>query len=297
MHDVTTLDRPTATAPGGVDGDLEVSLADGARIRATTRGTGSRTVLLLDDRAPHETMPGDGARANRAWPDDAWDQQVRTVLCDLRWAATGTAGLAPFAHEVAAADRVAVLDAYGVAEADVVAIGAGVPQALALAALAPDRVRSLVLLDPLVIGADRTWDDLAAMFDEPMRFVRAHGFEGLEKQLADDPLSAAAGPFGPQLARDAELVDGLSQLGRERYVARVVAFRDGLYPDRPLISVTADQVADQPHPVLVVPHPHRPDSADELLAALPRATRSLPQLTGAPSAWRTVSQFLATATA
>jgi pimeloyl-ACP methyl ester carboxylesterase len=292
MHDVTTLDLPDTTAPDGIDGDLEVGLADGARLRATTRGTGPRTVLLLDDRAPHESMTTEGA-----WHDDAWDRQVRTVRCDLRWAATGTAGLAPFDHQVAAADKVAVLDACGVAEADVVAVGAGVPQALALAALAPDRVRSLALLDPLVIGADRTWDDLAASFDEPMRFVRAHGFEGLEKELAADPLGAAAGPFGPQLARDPELVASLPQLGRERYVARVVAFRDGLFPDRPLVSVTAGQLADDPRPALVVPHPQRPGSADELLAVLPGAVRGLPQTPETPSTWHTVSQFLAATTA
>ncbi len=282
MHDATTLDRPT---------DQEVALADGARMRVTVRGAGSRTVLVIDDRAPHEP-----ARAAGPWVAAAWEEELRTVQCDLRWAATGRAGLVPFDHALAAADRVAALDALALAEVDVVAVGAGVPQALGLAAAAPDRVRSLALLDPLVIGADRTWDDLAGSFDEAMRFVRAHGFEGLAKAVADNPLSDAAGPFGPQLAHDAEIVDGLAQLGRERYVARLVAFRDGLHPDRPLISVTPDQLAGHPHPVLVVAHPDRTASADVLAAALPGATRGLPGLPDAAATWRTVSQFLHTAT-
>ena len=284
MHDATTLDRPTDRPT-----DREVVLAAGARMRVTVSGSGSRTVLVLDDRAPHEPAPATGP-----WTGAAWGQEARTVQCDLRWASTGSAGLVPFTHDLAAADRVAALDVLGVADVDVVAIGAGVPQALALAAAAPARVRSLVLLDPLVIGPDRTWDDLAGSFDEAMRFVRAHGFEGLAKALADDPLGTAAGPFGPQLAGDPELVAGLAQLGRERYVARVVAFRDGLVPDRTLVSVTPEQVA-HPRPVLLTAHPERTASAEVLAAALPTAARGLPGLPHAPATWRTVSQFLSTA--
>mgnify|MGYP000948208884 CR=1 FL=1 len=274
MHNVTTIDKV-------------VTLVDGARFRVAVRGSGTQTVLFLDDHAPHRS-------AMERLPEDEfpWHVETRIMQCDSRWAATGWAGLIPFDHQVAAADRIAALDACSFTAVAIVAIGQGVPQALALAALAPDRVHSMVLLDPLVIGSDRSWDDLAGEFDEAMRFVRAHGFDGLRRLLADDPLSSSAGPFGPQLARDADLAEGLSKMGRERYIARVVAFRDGLYPDRPLISVTADEIASYPRAVLVVPHPERPASASELAAALPKATLSQPEVPAAAETWRTVSQFL-----
>ncbi len=282
MHDATTLDLSTTGPPTGR------SFLPGCRMRVTVSGSGPRTALLLDDRVPHEPAPATGP-----WTGAAWGHEARTVQCDLRWASTGSAGLVPFTHDLAAGDRVAALDALGFTDVDVVAIGAGVPQALALAVAAPARVRSLALLDPLVIGPDRTWDDLAGSFDEAMRFARAHGFEGLENALADDPLSSAAGPFGPQLAADPELVGGLSQLGRERYVARVVAFRDGLVLDRTLIG--SPRAGRPPLPGARTADPERTASAEVLAAALPIAARGLPVLPHALATWRTVSQFLTTA--
>ena len=278
MHEVTTL-NPTFYKV--------VKLTDGAQIRVVRWGDGAQTVLLLEDHAPHVS-----ALHSHSEAEFPWSRQASTVQCDSRWAVPGGAGLVPFDHQVAAADRVAALDICSVAEVDIVAIGQGVPQALALAALVPERVHSMVLVDPLVIGVDRTWDDLAEEFDEAMRFVRAHGFESLAKLAVDDPFSSSAGPFGPQLAGDPTLAEGLSQLGRERYVARIVAFRDGLYPDRSLVSVTGDQIADHPRAVLVVPHPERAASAAKIAAALPHASLSQPGLPSTPETWRTVSQFL-----
>lgn len=77
----------------------------------------------------------------------------RTVIApDLR--GLGDSGRTADGYDAAttAADAVALLDALGIAEADVVAIDLGVPTATLLALTAPARVRRLVVMEALVGG-------------------------------------------------------------------------------------------------------------------------------------------------
>jgi pimeloyl-ACP methyl ester carboxylesterase len=95
-----------------------------------------------------------GVCDHRMWDDVApalRDAGRSVVAPDLRGFGTRPPGVAPFSH---AGDVVALLDGIGAERADVVGASFGGRVALEVAALAPDRVRSLALLAPGL----REWD-------------------------------------------------------------------------------------------------------------------------------------------
>ena len=264
------------------------------RRRAARHGARHRSA----DGAPHR-RPGAARGDPRCWAlgERGLDKGFRTVQCDLRWAATGSAGLAPFDHRVVAADHVAVLDACGLAEVDVVAIGSGVPQALALAALAPERGAAR----PPRPARHRCGPDVG----RPGRVVRRGDAvrprarfrgpgEGARRRSAQAARPVPTGSSSPPAPSSSRPCPGWGASATSPGWSPSVTAST---PTARSSRVTADEVADHPRPLLVVPHPDRTASADEVVAALPRATRGLPGLTHAPATWRTVSQRLSASTA
>lgn len=73
----------------------------------------------------------------------------KVVTPDLRGFGSRPTGLTPFSH---AGDVLSLLDALGEEQADLVGASLGGLVALEVAALAPDRVRSLALLAPLLLA-------------------------------------------------------------------------------------------------------------------------------------------------
>jgi pimeloyl-ACP methyl ester carboxylesterase len=184
----------------------------------------------------------------------------------------GRAVAEPFDYATVAADQLAVLDALGVREVDVVADGAGCAQAWRLAKEAPARVRSLVCLRP--IGADDagSLERTHRPFDEAMRVARAEGLAGVAELARRDgrfETNPGAGPFAAWLREDPAFLTGLSV---ERYIVLLGRYRDALWPaGSPYFSVSEEELRAITVPVLVVAGDDEV-VARQLLAQLPSAT-------------------------
>ncbi len=271
--------------------DVIVDRPDGTRIRALVRGTGSSTVLLLAPGGAHAGV--NHWTSNHLTADEEWTTGFRSVLVDQRWTGASSTGVVAFDHELVAADHVAVLDALGLDRVHVVGVGLGAAEALAMVASAPTRVGALALVAPLVIDRPSTWHEFASRFDESMRRVRADGFDGVFLAAARDPLSGAAGPYGELIARDPQFREQVRALGRERYIARLIAFRDGLFPaERTFVSVTEECARAIRHAAYVVPSCVTPAAGAALATALPSSTLADPAKPQAADTWRGIAAFL-----
>ncbi len=100
---------------------------------------------------------------------EALAQRFRVIRPDLRGHGLTTVTAGPTTIETLADDAVALLDALGIATADVAGLSIGGVIAQSLAARAPSRVRSLILCDTaMVLPTAESWHARAAT-------VRAHG--------------------------------------------------------------------------------------------------------------------------
>ncbi|HET9626934.1 MAG TPA: 3-oxoadipate enol-lactonase [Kofleriaceae bacterium] len=128
-----------------------------------------------------------------------WDAQVeglaagfRIVRFDMRGHGASEVGAEPTTIDDLAADALGVLDALGIARAHVAGVSIGGMIAQALAARAPDRALSLILVDTaLAIPPPQMWIDRAAQ-------VRAHGVASvadasLARWVSADYLASPAG--------------------------------------------------------------------------------------------------------
>lgn len=126
----------TSTQP-----DVRTVTANGVALNVAIAGTGPAVLLLHG--FPH------------TWT--LWSKVIphlaasRTVIApDLRGLGDSERTASGYDAATTAADAVALLDALGIAEADVVGIDLGTPAATLLALTAPDRVRRLVVMEALV---------------------------------------------------------------------------------------------------------------------------------------------------
>ncbi|MFJ9213859.1 alpha/beta fold hydrolase [Streptomyces sp. NPDC102264] len=255
----------------------EIERPDGARLHYEVSGDGFPVLLLA---------PGGADSRISMWEENFYhpvtelSRHFRVIAMDQRHAGRSTAPAEPFSYEQTAADQLAVLDALGIDQAHIVSAGGGTAQAWRLAHDAPQRVTSIVAQTP--VGIDPAVNSLSTylrQFDEAMRFPRA---EGLPKVIAaaqrDSRFAAnpAAGPFAGRLHSDPGFREEVLALRRERYIVRVVRFRDGLWPaGSAYFSVPEEWMTRCPAPLLLLPGS---DSAHpELLAKriadeAPRAT-------------------------
>ncbi|MER5886568.1 alpha/beta hydrolase [Streptomyces sp. NPDC001941] len=243
---------------------------DGARIHYEVHGEGFPVLLLADGAAGGETA---------AWEEEFLHPvaelagRFRVITVDQRNTGRSTGPLAPFSYATGAEDLVAVLDDLGVEAAHVVAAGTGTALAWRLAHDAPGRVRSVVALRPVGLGADNTLGDFLGTYDEAMRLPRAEALAGVVEAARREPrfdLNPGAGPYARRLADDQEFRDQVGALRRERYVVAVVRHRDGIWPKgAAFFSVPDAWFATLAAPLLVLPGADRlhPEDVAKRLAS------------------------------
>jgi pimeloyl-ACP methyl ester carboxylesterase len=201
------------------------------------------------------------------------------VVMDQRYAGASTGPNYPFAYSEMSKDQLAVADATGMERFVVVGRGIGANYALRLACQAPERVAGAVLIQPLGRPPGAAASAWYGLFAETWRLARAEGLASvvatakLEPRFDREP---GGGPYAARLAADDHFVEETLRKGRERYMVRVVRFRDAMFPaDRRFFSVGDDETAGCAVPALVVAgdSPLAPRAiAEELARSIPGAT-------------------------
>ncbi|MBQ1076233.1 alpha/beta hydrolase [Micromonospora sp. C31] len=257
---------------------------DGARIHYQEQGRGPAVLLLAPGGPVGEISDWRHAPVD---PTATLAERFRVIAVDQRHAGPSRGPLAPYDHQVAAADLLAVLDALGVGTAAVVAAGASTTTAWRLAHDAPQRIGAVVALAPVGLDDSNSLGDFFGLFDAAMRLPRAAFFDDPESEgmaavveaarrdgsFASNP---AAGPYARPLAEDPDFAGQVLALRREKYVTALVRFRDGQWPaGRAFFSVPDEWLAGADLPVLVLPGDDRlspPGAAKRLATDLPNAT-------------------------
>jgi pimeloyl-ACP methyl ester carboxylesterase len=134
-----------------------------------------------------------------------WDAQVaelqrdhRVVRCDLR--GFGGSPLEPGASYSDAADVLALVDELGLRDFALVGSSYGGFVALQVASAVPDRVRRLVLVDPLAELAEPD-QELRALWQEEERLVEAGDLDGAADLMVRGWLGPEADPDARELVR------------------------------------------------------------------------------------------------
>ena len=147
-----------------------------------------------------------------------------------------------------------------------------------LVGTAPERISAAVCQNPVGIDHTNTLGTFYAMFNETMRVARAEGVGAVAKAAETNGLfvvNNAAGPFSQRLHDDPEFRAQLAEMTVESYVALIVRFRDGMWPDaKPYFTITEEAMATFPVPQLVLPgsDPFHPTSIGERICReAPRA--------------------------
>lgn len=228
---------------------------DGARIHYEVRGTGFPVLLIGPGEIPGQC---DTERAAFTETADALAGRFQVITVDARHQGRSTGDCAePFCYGRTAADLVAVLDELGVERAHVAASGAGTAQLWRLVRDAPDRIGAVVAHAPVGLAEGNGFGDFLATFDEPMRLPRAEGLDGVIEEAGRGGGFAArpgAGPYARQLEGSPAFREEVRALRRERYIVRLVRFRDGLWPQgSAYFSVPEEWMTSFPAPLLVLP--------------------------------------------
>ncbi|MDI3329498.1 MAG: alpha/beta hydrolase [Micrococcus sp.] len=166
---------------------LHVTSDDGTRLAVQLLGAGSGPPLIV--------LPGGPCRSPEYLEDLAGLSEVRplAVLHPRGTPATGTLSRGWWTD---AADVVAVIDALGLAQADLLAHSAGTQLALATAVQHPDRVRTLALVTPAaawLTGTEHDGAAIAARRQEPVIAEALASMAGPEPD--DEPQFQAASPI------------------------------------------------------------------------------------------------------
>jgi pimeloyl-ACP methyl ester carboxylesterase len=215
----------------------DLARPDGTTIHYEVAGGGSPLFLLA---------PGVVNSEARLW-DERWPgirQALATnhtvISMDQRYAGASTGPNTPFDYEHVTADHLAVLEAIGADVAIAVGVEIGANYALRLACTAPQQVHAALVVSPMARDAERPPAGYR-LFEETWRVMRADGLEAVIHAAKTNPRfdeAPAGGPYAARLAADDEFASETLRKGRERYVIRVVRFRDGMFPaDSTLFSV------------------------------------------------------------
>lgn len=231
----------------------ELIRPDGSTVSYEVTGSGEPVLLL----APR------GISSSAAqWDNYFVDPRVladnfTVITMDQRHAGAGRAPLAPFSHDDAFGDQIAVLDVLGIQSASVIAADFYCASALKFACEAPARTRATVLIEPMGLDDSNTMDVYYAMFNDSIRQARAEGLESVIFAAANNPIfvdNTEAGPWCHRLHDQPGFAQALRSLGRETYIALLVDFRDGAFPwDKRYFSVNELEVKQTSIPILIVP--------------------------------------------
>ena len=190
-------------------------------------------------------------------PIEEFAGEFQVIGMDQRHCGGSKTGLEPFSYEEAAQDQLAVLDDLGIQRAHVMGGCIGCAYALRLADQAPARVAGLVMQDPVGLDETNSLETFYEMFNPTVRLARAEGLEAVIGEARRDPLfmqNNAAGPFAQRIHDDPLFADAALRLRREGYIALVIEFRDGIWPDHPpYFAVNEVAVRRTRAPMLVLP--------------------------------------------
>lgn len=218
---------------------LRTVVANGVELNVATAGSGSAIVLLHG--FPHTW---------RIWEPitPALAAQRMVIAPDLRGLGASSRPLSGYTAGDVAADPVALLDALGIEQADVVGIDLGTPAAFLLGAWHPERVRKLVLMEALIgrlPGAERF------LAGGPPWWFGFHAVPG----LAESVLVGHEEEYLDFFLRTGTLGEGVTDGFREAvhtaYSGRS-ALRAAFEHYRALVH-SADQIAAAAHDRLTVP--------------------------------------------
>ena len=190
-------------------------------------------------------------------PIEEFADEFQVIGMDQRHCGASKTGLAAFDYEAAMQDQIAVLDDLGVQQAHVMGGCIGCAYALRLGDQAPARVAGLVMQDPVGLDETNSLETFYEMFNPTIRLARAEGLEAVIEAARRDPIfmqNNEAGPFAQRIHDDPLFAEAALRLRREGYIALVVEFRDGMWPDfRPYFAVNDVAVQRTYAPMLVLP--------------------------------------------
>jgi pimeloyl-ACP methyl ester carboxylesterase len=255
-----------------------ISRPDGTHIHYEVTGSGYPVLLL---------GPGIANSGLSSWkasvfdPIDVLSNEFKVIAIAQRHSGSSTGSTAPFSYEQAVADEIAVLDDIGVERTHVLGESSGCALAWRLGSEVPDRINAMVSVRPQgIVPGVNSLAAFLTVFDETMRLARAEGMAAVVDAAKDKvPFeeNLRAGPFCQRLSVDPVLREQLLGLPVERYIALLVRFRDGLWPEGPpFFSVPTSYLRECSFPLLVLPGSdrlHPPEVASELIQIVPRAER------------------------
>jgi pimeloyl-ACP methyl ester carboxylesterase len=232
----------------------EIKRPDGATIHYEVQGSGYPLLLIAPGGVSSQV---DFWKRSAINPIERFANDFTVIAMDQRHAGRSLAPMRPFSYHTCNGDQLAVLDALGFERAHVMGGCIGCAHILSLVTSAPERISAAVCQDPVGLDATNSPETFYAMFHETMRLARADGVEAVVKAAQENALfvmNNGAGPFAPLLNASQEARDELVEMGRERYIALIVEFRDGIGPaNPPYMSVSEDAVRAIQTPLLVLP--------------------------------------------
>jgi len=231
-----------------------ITRPDGATIRYEVYGAGYPLLLIAPGGVSSQVEFWQRSTIN---PIERFAGDFQVIAMDQRHAGESLAPMRPFDYDTCNADQLAVLDELGVHRAHVMGGCIGCAHIWRLISNAPDRVSAAVAQDPVGLDETNDIDVFYKMFHETMRVARADGVEAVAKAAQENALfvlNNAAGPFSALLNASQDARDELEHMGRERYIALIVEFRDGIWPaNAPYFTVSEEWMRAMRTPVLVLP--------------------------------------------
>ena len=235
----------------------EVMRPDGSIIHYEVYGEGNSEIPLL------LFAPGGVNSQIEFWqrsiinPIESFSDEFTVIGMDQRHCGQSKTGLTAFSYDVAMLDQVAVLNALGVQRAHLMGGCIGCAYALRMADQAPARVGGVIMQDPVGLDVTNSPETFYDMFNPTIRLCRAEGLDAVIAAAQRDPIfmqNNEAGPFAQRIHDEPLFADAVRSLRRESYIALVVAFRDGMWPDNPpYFAVNEVAVQRTYSPMLVIP--------------------------------------------
>ncbi|MYJ01794.1 MAG: alpha/beta hydrolase, partial [Chloroflexi bacterium] len=235
----------------------EVMRPDGTIIHYEVYGEGNSEIPLL------LFAPGGVNSQIEFWqrsiinPIDAFSDEFTVIGMDQRHCGQSKTGLMAFDYDEAMKDQIAVLNDLGVPRAHVMGGCIGCAYALRLADQAPARVAGVVMQDPVGLDETNSPETFYDMFNPTIRLCRAEGLEAVIEAAQRDPIfmqNNEAGPFAQRIHDEPLFADAVRSIRREGYIALVVEFRDGMWPQlEPYFAVNEVAVQRTYSPMLVIP--------------------------------------------
>jgi pimeloyl-ACP methyl ester carboxylesterase len=227
---------------------------DGATIRYEVYGSGYPLLLIAPGGVSSQVEFWQRSSIN---PIERVANDFTVIAMDQRHAGQSLAPMRPVSYDTCVADQVAVLDELGLPSAHAMGGCIGCAHIWRLIANAPGRITAAVAQDPVGLDESNDIGVFYKMFHETMRVARADGVEAVIARARENPLfvlNNAAGPFSALLNASQEAREELVHMGRERYIALITEFRDGIWPaNAPYLTVSEEWMREMQTPVLVLP--------------------------------------------